>query len=75
MSLLLIFGGLTRAERSGFRSPARAGNFSLRHHVQTGFGAHKSPVQWVLGVLSPGLKQPGVKLTTHPYLAPRLRMC
>jgi hypothetical protein len=33
------------------------------------------PVQWVLGVLSPGLKRDrGVTLTTHPYLVPRSRI-
>jgi hypothetical protein len=38
--------------------------------VQTGSGAH--PVQWVPGVLSPGVKRGrGVTLTTHPHLEPR----
>jgi hypothetical protein len=33
------------------------------------------PVQWVPGVLSPGVKRGrGVMLTTHPHLVPRLRM-
>jgi hypothetical protein len=33
------------------------------------------PVQWVPGVLSPGLKRGrGVTLTTHPHLEPRSRM-
>jgi hypothetical protein len=33
------------------------------------------PVQWVPGVLSPGLKRDrGVTLTTHPHLVPRSRM-
>jgi hypothetical protein len=33
------------------------------------------PVQWVPGVLSPGVKRGrGVTLTTHPHLVPRLRM-
>jgi hypothetical protein len=33
------------------------------------------PVQWVPGVLSPGLKRGrGVTLTTHPHLEPRARM-
>jgi hypothetical protein len=31
------------------------------------------PIQWVLGVLSPGVKRGrGVMPTTHPYLVPRL---
>jgi hypothetical protein len=33
------------------------------------------PVQWVPGILSPGVKRGrGVMLTTHPHLVPRLRM-
>jgi hypothetical protein len=33
------------------------------------------PVQWVPGVLSPGVKRGrGVMLTTHTHLVPRLRM-
>jgi hypothetical protein len=33
------------------------------------------PVQWLLGVLSPGVKRGrGVTLTTHPYLVLRSRM-
>jgi hypothetical protein len=36
--------------------------------------AHHRPIQWVAGVLSPGLKSGrGVMLTTHPLLVPRLR--
>jgi hypothetical protein len=35
----------------------------------------QSPVQWVRGVFSPGLKGcQGVTLTTHPHLVPRSRM-
>jgi hypothetical protein len=34
------------------------------------------PVQWIQGVLSPGLKRGrGVMLTTHPHLVQRWRMC
>jgi hypothetical protein len=33
------------------------------------------PVQWVPGVLSPGLKRGrGLTLTTHPHLVPKSRM-
>jgi hypothetical protein len=38
----------------GVRSPAGAKDFSSILCVQTGSGAH--PVQWVPGVLSPGVK-------------------
>jgi hypothetical protein len=38
-------------------------------------GPTQSPVQWVPGVLSPGLKRGrGVTLTTHPHLVPRSRI-
>jgi hypothetical protein len=32
------------------------------------------PIQWVSGELTPGVKWPGVKLTTHLLLVPRSRM-
>jgi hypothetical protein len=35
------------ARRSVVRVPARAGNFSLHHHVQTGSGAH--PASYPIG--------------------------
>jgi hypothetical protein len=38
-------------------------------------GCTQPPVQWVPGVLSPGLKRGrGVTLTTHPHIMPRSRM-
>jgi hypothetical protein len=38
-------------------------------------GPTQPPIQWVPGVLSPGLKSGrGMTLTTHPYLVPRSRM-
>jgi hypothetical protein len=38
-------------------------------------GPTQPPVQWVPGVLSPGVKRGrSVTLTTHPHLVPRLRM-
>jgi hypothetical protein len=45
----------------GVRSPAGAKDFSSSLCVQTGSGAHtQPPVQWVPGVLSPGVKsRPG----------------
>jgi len=35
-----------------------AGN-SSHHRVQTGSGAHPTPIQWVPGTLSLGVKRPG----------------
>jgi hypothetical protein len=64
-----------RAGRSGDRdldSRQRRKDFSSSLCVQTGSGATKPPVQWVPGVLSPGLKRGrGMTLTTHPHLVPR----
>jgi len=38
-------------------------------------GRTQPPVQWVPGVLSPGIKRgQGVTLTTHIHLVPRSRM-
>jgi hypothetical protein len=44
----------------GVRSPAEAKDFSSILCVQTGSGSTQPPVQWVPGVLSPGVKaRPG----------------
>jgi hypothetical protein len=52
------------------RSPAGGKGFFLC--VQTGSGPTQPPVQWVPGVLSPGVKRcQGMMLTTHPHLVPR----
>jgi hypothetical protein len=40
----------------GGSRPARAGNFSLHHHVQTGSGPTQPLIQWVSGALSLGVK-------------------
>jgi hypothetical protein len=42
----------------GVRFLAGTGNFSLRHHVQTGSAAHPAFYPMGTGVLSLGLKQP-----------------
>jgi hypothetical protein len=41
----------------GVRSFAWAGNFSLRHRVQPGCGAHQPPIQWIPRDLSLGIKR------------------
>jgi hypothetical protein len=54
------------------RSPAGVKDFSSNLCVRPALGSTQSPVQWVPGVLSPGVKRgPGVTLTTHPHLVPR----
>jgi hypothetical protein len=54
----------------GVRSPAEAEDFSSSFCVQTSSEAHPAScpaIQWVLGVLSPGVKLGrGVTLTTDP---------
>jgi hypothetical protein len=46
--------------------------FSESSVSRPALGPTQPPVQWVLGVLSPGLKRDrGVTLTTHPHLVPR----
>jgi hypothetical protein len=44
---------------SRVRFPAGAGNFSLHTMSRTALGPTQSPIQWVLGVLSLGVKQQG----------------
>jgi hypothetical protein len=39
------------------------------------FAVGSFSMQWVLGALSPEVKQPGMKLTIHLRLVTRLRMC
>jgi hypothetical protein len=52
------------------RFPAEEKGFSRQTLRPT-----QPPVQWVPGVLSPGIKRGlGVTLTTHPHVVPRLRM-
>jgi hypothetical protein len=66
-----------RAAWSGVRVPAGARNFSLQHHVQTGFGAHpaSSPIQWVPGALSLGVKWPGREADHSPPSSAEVKEC
>jgi hypothetical protein len=59
----------------GVRSPAGPRIFPLSSVSSPALGPTQPPVQWVPGVLSPGVKRGrGVTLTTHLHLVPRLRM-
>jgi hypothetical protein len=52
---------------TGVRSPAEEKDFSCNICVQTSSEATQPPIQWVPGVLFPGVKRGlGVTLTTHP---------
>jgi hypothetical protein len=67
-----------RARRPGDRGsiPGRGKRiFSLTSVSRPALGPTQPPVQWVPGVLSPGVKRDGgVTLTTHPHLVPRSRL-
>jgi hypothetical protein len=60
----------------GVRSSAGAKDFFSPSSVsRPALRPTQPPVQWVPGVLSPGVKRGrGVTLTTHHYLVPRSRM-
>jgi hypothetical protein len=63
--------------RSRFDTRQRRKDFSYSLCVQTGSGVPPTqpPVQWVPGVLSPGLKRGwGMTLTTHPHLVQKSTM-
>jgi hypothetical protein len=57
------------------RSPTGAEDFFLAPASRTALGPTQPPIQWLPGVLYPGVKRGrGVMLTTHPHLVPRLSM-
>jgi hypothetical protein len=52
--------------------PGRGKGFFLYPVSIPALGPTQPPVQWVPGVISPGIKRGrGVTLTTHPHLVPR----
>jgi len=58
MLISQLYSAGIRAEWSEVRVPIGAGNFSSHHHVQTGSVATQPPIQWILRILSLGVKQP-----------------
>jgi hypothetical protein len=61
--------------RSGFDPRHRQKIFPLTSVSRPALKPTQPPVQWVPGVLSPGLKRGrGVTLIIHPHLVPRSRM-
>jgi hypothetical protein len=74
-SVSIVFGYGLDDRAIEVRSPAKEKGFFLQPVSRPALGPTQPPVQWVPGVLSPGLKHGlGVTLTTHPHLVPRLRM-
>jgi hypothetical protein len=57
---------VTSSISTGVRFLAEAGNFSLRHRVQTGSGAHTASYPMGTGVLSPEVKRPGHEVDHSP---------
>jgi hypothetical protein len=53
----------------GFQFLAGAGNFFLRHHVQTSFGVNPPPIQWVPGAF------PGSKADHSPPSSAEIKEC
>jgi hypothetical protein len=70
--LLRQYSVWLRAGRSGFDPRQGQRIFPLAPVSRPALGPTQPPVQWVLGVLSPGVKRSrGVMLTTHLHLMPR----
>jgi hypothetical protein len=64
-----------RARRSGFDPLEGQRIFLLVPASISALGPTQPPIQWVPGVLSPGVKRGrGVMLTTHPHIVPRFIM-
>jgi hypothetical protein len=59
-------------DRSGFDPQQGQRIFPLFSVSRPALEPIQSPVQWIPGVISPGVKRGrGVTLTTHPHLVPR----
>jgi hypothetical protein len=61
----------TRYGLDGLRIESQWGK-DFPHPSRPALGSTHPPIQWVPG-LSRGYSGPGGALTTHPYLAPRLK--
>jgi hypothetical protein len=59
----------------GIRFPTGAGNFSLRHSVQTGSRAHSASYPIVAGALSLGVKRPGREADHLPASSAKVKEC
>jgi hypothetical protein len=75
LSTHLHYSDWVRAGRPRGRSlsPGRVKNFLFCTSSRPALGSIQPPIEWVSGALSPGVKGPGVKLTTHLQKMPRSR--
>jgi hypothetical protein len=63
---------LAQSGRSSFDPRQGQRILLLAPAARPALGPTQPPIQWVQGVLSPGVKRGrGVTLTTHPHLVPR----
>jgi hypothetical protein len=63
-----------RTGRFRFRLPVGVRGLSLLHDVQTAGEIHSTSYATGAGVLIPGVRRPGIKLTPHPHAVPRVRI-
>jgi hypothetical protein len=73
VGIALGYGLDDRGSRVGF--PAGAGNFSLRHRVQTASGAHPASCQLRTGGLSLGVNRPGRQAHHSPASSAEVKEC
>jgi len=59
----------------GIRIPVEAGNFSLRHHLQTSSGAYPASYPMGTGVFSLGVKRPGREADQSPPSSAEVKEC
>jgi len=64
-----------RAGRPGFDFQQGQRTFLFATASRLAVRLTQPPIKWVPGPLSSGIKWPGLKMTTHFYLALTLRMC
>jgi hypothetical protein len=63
-----------RAGRPGFDYRQGQGVLPFSTMSSSALGPTQPPIQWELASISPGVKQPGVKLATYLHLVPISRM-
>jgi hypothetical protein len=72
--LYLLLVGIAMDWTAGFRFPTEAGIFLYSTASSPALRPTQPPNQLVAAAVSPEVKGPSVKLTTHPHLVPRSRI-